>query len=93
MREKLFVVGPGHSRIALLSLAQEAFFGGQQSALAVDVDGTTFEHDGIFPEDGLDCTGIRGLGHEAANFFVVTIVGVFGPGIEAPGDGNEIFWG
>src|SRR4029077_6807217 len=42
--EELFVVDAGHVRVALLLFAEEAFFGGKQSAAPVDVDGPAFKN-------------------------------------------------
>ena len=43
--EGLLVVNARHMRIALLHLAQQAFFGGEDRASAVDVDRPALEHD------------------------------------------------
>ena len=76
--------------IALLHLAEQAFFGGEQGALAVDVDGAAFEDDA-----GLPCIGANLLAPAAsairrADFFVVLLVGIFCPGVEAPFDGGAV---
>src|SRR5689334_16612397 len=85
--EELFVVGSRHFRITLLNCAEQTFLSSQQSALAVDVDGAAFEDDGMVPKDRLNCRGVRGLRDQTSDFFVMTIIGVFGPGVKAPGDG------
>jgi hypothetical protein len=93
LREALFVVRSAHSRITLLNFAEQAFFRGQQSSLSVDVDRPTFKHDAMFPENGLYWTSLRCLGHEASDFLVMTIVGVFGPRIKTPRDSAQIAFG
>jgi hypothetical protein len=40
--------------------------------------------------DWADFVGVGDFGHAAADFFVVLVVRVLGPGIEAPFDGSEI---
>ena len=45
--KRFFVVHARHVRIALLHFAQQAFFGGEDGAGAVDVDGAAFEDDAL----------------------------------------------
>src|SRR5208337_2796353 len=84
MRSKdFFVVLARHAGIALLHFAEQAFFGGEERAAAVDVDRAAFEHHASVAvkwTDFLDCGSVR---HEAADFFVVPPVGIFRPGVKA----------
>ena len=43
--EDFFVVFARHAGIALLHFAEQAFFGGEDGAASVDVDGAAFEDD------------------------------------------------
>src|ERR1039458_4640374 len=81
--EELFVVAAGHAWIALLDFAEQAFFGGEERAVAVDVDGSAFEDDAGVAVLWADFTSAGGVGHLGADLFVVAVVGVFGPGVEA----------
>src|SRR6266487_106608 len=86
-------MGPNHVRVALLLLAEQAFLGREDCAGAVDVDRATLEHDA-----GTDCKRpdfrrVSSFGHEAADFFVVTPVGIFGPRVKAKLEGEWLMWG
>ena len=99
----LFVVHARHVRIALLHLAEQAFFGGEDGARAVDVDRSAFEDDAVSSESGRISRRMRGpfsrvLGarvgfwrfrHQAADFLVVPPVGIFCPGVEAKLEGER----
>src|SRR6266852_7038887 len=89
MGKDFFVVLPLHTRIALLTFAEQAFFGREQRSSAVYVDRATFEHDALLAEEGTDFTGVGGVRHVAADFFVALEVGIFGPGVEAPFDSQK----
>ena len=45
--ECFFVVGTNHVRVALLLLAKQAFFGGENGARSVDVDGSAFKNNAV----------------------------------------------
>src|ERR1700722_20499351 len=86
--ESFLIVDAGHAGIALLHFAEQAFLGGEDRAASVDVDGTAFEYDASAAgssgvRDRADLLSVRGLGHVSADFFVVTPVRIFGPGVEA----------
>ncbi len=83
------VIFAGESVITLLALAEQAFFGGEQGAAAVDVDAAAFEHDAA--------AVVNGLPDEAPEFFVDVgyreriffVVAVLGPAVELPvGEGD-----
>ena len=78
--------------IALLHFAQQAFFGGEQGALAVDVDGAAFEDDAALLAGDVDgrlpLRQAEELSGAGGNLVVEMPVGILGPGVEAPvGDG------
>ncbi len=54
-----------------------------------DVDGAPFENDRLAAVMGREFGCPGGLRHERADFFVVAVVRIFCPGVEAPFDGIE----
>src|SRR5579863_6894270 len=86
-----------HAGIALLDVAEQAFFRGEQSAGAVDVDGAAFEHrqmmGAVVELDGrLPGAHPEGFGGAGGNLIVEMPVVVFGPGVELPvGQGDVAF--
>ena len=88
--KEFFVILAGHGGIALLRLAEQAFFGGEQGAVSVDIDGAAFEDDAGFAVDAANFRDAGCFGHAAADFFIVLIVRIFCPGVEAPFDGGEL---
>ena len=89
IRESFFVVNAAHVRIAFLHFAEQAFFRRQNRAGAVDVDGAAFEHDAAFRRERTEFLSVRSLRHQAADFFVVTPVGILSPGVEAEFHGER----
>ena len=83
IRECSFVVNAAHVRIAFLHLAEQAFFCGENRAGAVDIDGAAFEHDAFFGRERTDFLECAAFDIKDADFFVVTPVGIFRPGVEA----------
>ena len=81
--EDFFVVFARHAGIALLHFAEQTLFGGEERALSVDVDRAAFEDDTVFFMERADLASVGDVRHKAADFFVVTPVGIFCPGIEA----------
>ena len=57
--KRFFVVHACHVRIALLHLAQQAFFGGQNRTRAVDVNRSAFEHDALPAGNGMNFARMR----------------------------------
>ena len=81
--ENFFVIFARHAGVALLHFAEETFFGGEDGAASVDVDGSAFEDDASVVRDGADFFNAGDVRHQAADFVVVTPVEVFRPGVEA----------
>ncbi len=84
------------SGIALLHLAQQALFGRDQRAAAIDVDAAALEHDAVQlavdAQLGLPERHAQALGNLGAGGRVELPVVVLGPGVEAParrGDGRQ----
>src|SRR5689334_19839605 len=77
--QNLFHLLPGEVWIARLDRTEEAFFGGHDPTVAVDVDTAALEYDGRFP--GAFANERRDV---AAGRVVELPVVVFGPGIELP---------
>jgi len=79
-----FVVLAGEAGIALLRLGEQTFFGGEESATAVDVDGAALEDDAMVVMEWQEeavlefCTGIS-FGDDGGVLFVI---GIFGPAVE-----------
>src|SRR5437899_11932057 len=80
-----------HSCIALLNLTEQAFFGCQQCAFTIRIDRTAFEHDSEFAEHGAKFLRSGCFRHEAANLFIIFIIGILRPSVEAPRDRCESF--
>lgn len=75
--------------IALLDFREEAFFGGEQDACAVHVDGAAFEDEAMVADCGLEFGQAVELRHVVRNLVVSVVVRVLGPGVELPvGDGD-----
>src|SRR5258708_3029519 len=74
----------------MLSLAQQALLGGEQCAATVDVDGASFENHAGVAVQRADLLSVGRVCHPAADFFVVAPVGIFGPGVEAELDGDQL---
>src|SRR5262249_42824612 len=74
---------------SLLNTAEQALFRGDQGALPVDVDSPAFENYAGALMLWLNGSGAGGLCHERPNFFVVPIVRILGPSVEAPVKGME----
>ena len=80
--------------VALLDLAEQAFFGGEQDPCAVDVDGAAFEHEAALLAVRHRLVGCHSRQTAAArrrgrDLVVEVPVGILGPGVEAPvGDGD-----
>src|SRR6266404_611581 len=82
--EDVSVIFAGESVIALLALAEQAFFGGEQGAAAVDVDAAAFEHDAAALVDGLPGEALElfiYVGDGEGVFFVVLVLS---PPVEEP---------
>ena len=78
--------------IALLDIGEQTFFGGEQNAGAVDVDGAAFENEALAVNSGLEGFHLEKLGDVRGNFVVVMPVRIFSPGVEAPvSEGNIVF--
>src|SRR5208282_3378969 len=83
--------GAVHGRVALLRGREQAFFGGDERAAAVDVDRSAFEHDAVLVFRGL-AEGINdermhdayasSLRHPLADFCVEFVIRILGPGVE-----------
>src|SRR5437899_10792791 len=80
-----------HSCIALLNLTEQAFFGCQQCAFTIRIDRAAFEHDSEFAEHGAKFLRSGCFRHEAANLFIIFIIGILRPSVEAPRDRCESF--
>src|SRR5208283_484588 len=91
--EDLLVIFAGHSRVALLHLAKQAFFGGEQSAASIHVNRAAFEDDAAPAMQRPDLLRPNRASHKAANFFVMPPVGIFSPSIEAEFDREGFMWG
>src|ERR1700688_3092481 len=87
--EELFIVFARHARVALLDFAEQTFFRGEDGAASVDVNGSTLEDDACVAVQRTDFLRVGGIGHQCADFFVVTPVGIFRPGVEAEVEGEE----
>ena len=77
------------SGIALLDLRKQALFGGQQNALAIDVDRAALEHQPLPLAVGqchhrLEAGHAVELGHMRRNQIVIAPVRIFRPAIEPP---------
>ncbi len=97
-REGLFELGFRDAGVALLDFGEEALFGGEEGAGAVGVDGAAFEDEAVGGAVGEGDGGVEG-GHGvvggdlAGDAVVVEVVGVLGPGVEAPVGEGERFAG
>ena len=58
--------------------------------MAVGVDGAAFEDYAGVAVGGTDFFGVGSGGHLSADFFVLAVVGVFGPGVEAEVCGSQM---
>src|SRR3981081_2527919 len=74
----------------MLSLAQQALLGCEQCAATVDLDGASFENHAGVVAQGADLLRVGEACHQAAAFFVVPPVGIFGPSVEAALDGKHL---
>ena len=90
VRENIFIISAGHGRVTMLSPAQQALLGGEQCAATVDLDGAPFENHAGVVAHRADLLSVGDLCHPAADFFVVAPVGIFGPGVEAELDGQQL---
>lgn len=88
--EDPLVIFARHPRIALLNFAKQAFFGREQGAASIDVDGTALEHDAGAAVQGTDCLRMRGARHPLADLVIVPPIRVLRPGVEAKVDGDEV---
>ena len=77
----------------MLDLAEQAFFGGEDGAFSVDVDGAAFKDDARVVVHGTDFFYVGDGGHEGADFLVVGDIGIFGPGGEAEVEGEDTLRG
>lgn len=83
--------------VALLDLGEEALFGGEEEAFAVDVDGAAFEDEAAGLAVGAGDLGAElfhtvEAGDVVGDLVVAVPVGIFGPGVELPvGDGEVAF--
>ena len=67
--ENFFVVFARHAGVALLHLAEQAFFGGEDGAASVDVDGAAFEHDAGVVTSGRISSGAGSFAPSGCRFF------------------------
>jgi hypothetical protein len=80
--------------VALLDVAEEALFGGEQEAGSVGVDAAAFEDEAVgaaFGEEdlGFDLGDVVVLGDVVGDLVVAAVVVVLGPGVELPVSGGE----
>src|SRR5579872_6014713 len=80
--EDFLVIFALHSRVALLHFTEKAFFGSEQSPLAVDLNRAAFEDDALAIEKWTEFLAFGLLRHQAANFVVMLEVGIFRPSVE-----------
>src|ERR1019366_8720138 len=80
--EQLLIGRPVHGRVAVLGGREQAFFSGEQSAAAIDVDRSAFEHDAVLSAERPYNASAGGLRHALSNFFVMLVIRVLGPGVE-----------
>ena len=87
--EGLFELLAAEAGVALLDLGEEAFFGGEQNACSVGVDGAAFEDDAVVSGFGLELGQVVELRYAVRDLVVVVVVWILGPGVELPvGDGS-----
>ena len=78
-----FVIFSRHARIALLHLAEQAFFRSKQRAQTIHIDRSALEHNAFATMVGEHEFNACGCSHQRADCVVVPPVGIFGPCIEA----------
>src|ERR1700682_1423546 len=82
--EDVGVIFTGESVIALLALAEQALFGGEQGTAAVDVDAAAFEDHTAALVDGLPGEAFEFLVYVGDSKGVFFVIAVFGPAVEEP---------
>jgi hypothetical protein len=86
--EEGFILFAAEAGIAFLDRAEEALFGGEEEALAVDVDGAAFKDDAATVPEGVFGLEAGGAGGEFAGAVVAGPVVVLGPAVEVEFDGG-----
>src|ERR1700723_87204 len=82
--ENFVIVLATEAGVALLRFAQQAFFGCQQGAPAVDVDAAAFKHHATAFMRWFPCVMFERLVDERRGDRVAFVIAVFRPSVESP---------